>query len=327
MEKKKKKKLWLLILIIIISIMIAIYMMNNNSSNDTGAESTEITETTVIKTDILNTISNSSYIQSALTENKELHATYYFEEIYFEENQYISEGENILKYTNGEYMVAPYNCVITAMSIPNSEEICTNKHYLTLQSTDTLKISLEIGEDELNTIYVGQEARIEVETLDNKNVIGYVTSIDNTANYSSSGSTFGVDVEFPNNGEILLGMSAKCSVVLEKAEGVIAVANEAITEQNNKKYVTVKSSDGTTKEIEIEVGIENDAYTEVKNGLNEGDIVLIEETQESSMQNIMGQKNQMDRQQGGFSQEQGGGERPEMPSGGSMTTSGEMPTR
>lgn len=175
------------------------------------------------------------------------------------------------------------------MSIPNAGEMCTDKHYLVLQATDTLQCLTSIDEDELDKISVGEEASIEIEALD-KTVTGYVTKISNTANYSSSGSTFDVTVEFKNDGEILLGMSAKCEIILEKAEDVIAIPKEAVNEERDKKYVTVKQEDGETKQVEIETGIENDAYLEVTSGLSEGDIVLIEEsTNEQSNQTQMPQ--------------------------------------
>lgn len=185
------------------------------------------------------------------------------------------------------------------MSIPNIGEMCTDKHYLVLQSTDTLQCLTSIDEDELDKILVGEEASIEIEALD-KTVTGYVTRISNTANYSSSGSTFDVTVEFQNDGDILLGMTAKCEIILEKVEDIIAVPKEAINEERDKKYVTVKQENGEAKQVEIETGIENDAYIEVTSGVSEGDIVLIEESTSQ-------QANQTQMPQGRGSM-QGGGE-------------------
>lgn len=198
---KKKSKFKYVVFIIIIVVVIIFYNRQNSQIQET---SQEVSETEVVKTDILNTLYSSSYITSELEEQKQLHATYYFEEIYFEQNQKISSGENILKYTNGEYLVAPYDCVITSLSLPNSGEVCKNNHYITIQSTDTLEITLQIEEDELDKIYIGQEAKIQLIALKDKILTGYVTNISNTANYSSSGSTFQVKVGFSNDGEILL---------------------------------------------------------------------------------------------------------------------------
>ncbi len=312
MEKKKKIIIWPFVVIVLLGIIVFCVHKFKNKTTDVSNDS--LTESTAVKTDIINSLSSSSYVTSALTENKELHATYYFDEIYYEKNQYISAGENILKYTNGKYLVAPYNCVITDWSLPEKNEICTNKHYITIQSTDTLKISLQIDEDELDTIYVGQEASIEVEALDNKSVTGYVTKIENTATYSSSGSSFGVDVEFKNDGDILIGMTSKCSIILQKSENVIAVATEAITNKNGKKYVNVKKDNGQVEETEIETGIKNDAYTEVKSGLNEGDIVVIEneETDKSKMNGRNNNRDEKDdnKEKSDFPEKQMQGEEP-----------------
>lgn len=291
MEKRKKSKIFMLIFLIVLIAVIVFGINKFKNKDKENVQLAETSEVTVIKTDIINSVSNSTYITTALEENKELHATYYFDEIYFEKNQYISAGENILKYTNGKYLVAPYNCVLTDFSVPDSNEMCTNKHYITIQSTDSLKMSLEIDESDLDTIHVGQEARIEVDTLQDKIITGYVTNINNTATYSSSGSTFSVDVEFKNDGDILLGMSADCSIILEKAEGAIAVAKEAITDQNGQKSVEVKLSDGTTKNVNVETGISNDAYTEIKSGLVEGEVVIITEEEQSTQNKMMQKQN------------------------------------
>ena len=291
-SKKKNKLLRFLILLLIIIIGVIVFLKNKPASNEeeSSDSTTTITESEVVKTDIVNSVSNSNYVETALEEKKELHATYYFNEIYVSENQYVSAGENLLQYTNGTYMTAPYNCVISEISVPDdSGDMCTNEHYITLQSTDTLKISLNVDENEIDKIYLGQSADIELTAFPDKEITGYVTNIDNQATYDSNGSTFNIDVEFQNDGDILLGMSAKSSVILEEAQNVIAVATEAIEEQNGKMYVTVKLDDDTTKEVEVETGIANDAYTEIKSGLNEGDIVIIEKEESNSNRRMNGE--------------------------------------
>lgn len=163
-----------------------------------------------------NTISNTGEIKSNTEETLNLHTTYYLSEVYAKENQYINKGENILKYTNGTYLTAPYNLVVTELNIPNENEIITSKHSISVKGTDILQTSLTIGEDDLNKIKVGQEAQISISALNNKEYTGYVTNISNTGNYSSNGSKFTVVVEFENDGEILIGMTGKTKVILEK---------------------------------------------------------------------------------------------------------------
>lgn len=312
-KKKSHAGLILLILIIIIGVIIYYYFFNKS---DKSEDETTITEATVEQMTILNTMSNSSSVASALTENIELHATYYYEEMYYEENEYIEEGENILKYTNGTYLKAPYNCIITEISIPEEGEKCTNSHYITVQSTDILTMSLTVDEDELDTVYIGQEAQIDVDVIEDKTYVGYVTYVSNIATYSSNGSKFTVTVEFENDGQISIGMSATCNVVLEKAENAIAVPVEAIYTENRQKYVIVKKDDGTTENITIETGISNDAYTEItSDNLTIGQTILIEETESNKSNSFKMQRGMSGDSQGDM---QGGRTDSNFPSSGQM---------
>lgn len=326
MKKKIDYKIILIIVLLIIFIILAGLYFNpnmfsnlfNSSNSDDNTTSTTTTEAEVEKKTILNTISSTGEIMSSIEEKLELHATYYFSEIYFEEGDLVAQGEKILKYTNGTYLTAPYNLAITKLNIPGEGEKCTNSHYITVKGTDTLTMSLSVAEDELDTVYVGQEARIEVSVLEDANYTGYVTNISNVATYSGSSSKFAVTVEFQNDGQILLGMSGNCQVVLEKAEDVVAVPKEAVTTTNGVSYVTVINSDNSTSTVQIETGISNDAYTEVKSGLDVGQKVqIIEQTSSSTTNNYNSGSNmkmQMMQDSGTFA----------MPSG---TMSGEKPSR
>lgn len=143
-----------------------------------------------------------------MSENIELHATYYLEESYAQTNQTIKAGENILKYTNGTYLTAPYDCVVTEINIPNEEEKCTNEHYIEISSVNSLQVQFKVDETKIESIELGKEATIKVEAYEDKTLQGYVTNISSTA----SNGKFTVTVEFENDGEILLGMTANVTI-------------------------------------------------------------------------------------------------------------------
>ena len=136
-------------------------------------------------------------------------------------------------------------------------------------------------------------------------------------NYASNGSSFSAVVKFANDGDVKIGMSASCSITLEKAENVIAVPIEAVQTKNNEKYVVIKNNDGSTSNVTITTGMSNDAYVEVKSGLsgNETIQMTVETTSSSSNKRSMGGM-QMMEQQGGFDKMmQGSGNMPSGPQG------------
>jgi len=155
------------------------------------------------------TFTQNSEVKSAETENVELHASYYLEEIYIEENQYIEEGTNLIKYTNGEYLVAPYDCCITELNLPDLEGKCLNSHYIQLESTNVLTVSMKIDEEQIDNVKIGTEATIEV-TAVGKTYKGYVTHIGSTA----SNGRFEIEIEFENDGDVKIGMTSSVEITL-----------------------------------------------------------------------------------------------------------------
>lgn len=253
-----------------------------NTENASGEEKSLTQVKAEIKT-IVNTISKSGEIKSNTEETLNLHTSYYLSEVYVQENEYIAKGENILKYANGTYLTAPYNLVVTSLNLPEVGSIFTSKHSISVKGTDTLQTTLTVSEDDLDIVYVGQEAQIAIGALNNKVYKGYVTNISTTASYSSNGSKFTVTVEFENDGEILIGMTGRTEVILEKAENVVAVPIEAVETENRISYVTIVNADKTTEQVQVETGISNDAYIEIKSGIKEGDFLqIIENTSSNS---------------------------------------------
>ena len=201
----------IIILTIILIIMLYFYFKEDNYSDfdKMNFDFSEIDGNFNKNTNSNKTIlSTTSEIKSGLTENIELHATYYLKESYVETNQTVKSGENILKYTNGKYLKAPYDCVITNINIPDEKEKCTNEHYIEISSINNSQVQFRIDETKVNSIKLGQEATIEIEAYENKILKGYITKISNTA----SNGRFTVTVEFENDGEVLLGMTANVTI-------------------------------------------------------------------------------------------------------------------
>lgn len=155
------------------------------------------------------TLSQTSEIKSASTEKVELHATYYLEEVFVEENQYVEAGSNILKYTNGTYLTAPYNCCITGLNLPDINNKCLNSHYIEIESTNILSTSIKISESNIDKVKVGTEVKIEVSAL-GKTYNGYITHVGSTANNGK----FEVKIQFENDGDIKLGMTSTIYITI-----------------------------------------------------------------------------------------------------------------
>lgn len=212
---KKKIDFRIIIIFILVIVFIGIIIAYNNTENDTMTNMSKILDSNLVSgesqsSSSISKISSSGQIASSLTEKLELHATYYYSEIYVEENRQILKGENILKYTNGEYLVAPYDCIITAISVPEVAGKCTSEHYIEVSAINTLEVSLSISETKINKLAIGQKATIKVDALD-ETFEGYVTNISSTADNGN----FTIKAEFENDGNVKLGMTANVEIDVE----------------------------------------------------------------------------------------------------------------
>lgn len=169
-----------------------------------------------------------------------------------------------------ETAVQVENGIFENLSNNNNE---TNEEQLDGEETKTYQITLTIEDKDLKKAKVGQEVEIiaksEEQTL---NYVGNVKKINKDTNNKST-----LNIEISDLDEnIKEGMIATCTVIIEKAENVVALPIEAIQKNDqNEEYVDVVQLDGTTQSTIIKTGISDDYYVEITSGLKVGDRVQI----------------------------------------------------
>ncbi len=71
------------------------------------------------------------------------------------------------------------------------------------------------------------------------------------------------------------GLTTIVSIIVDERSDVLLVPNSSITSRGRQTYVQVLSPEGETQERAITVGINDSQYTEVIDGLNEGEQVIV----------------------------------------------------
>jgi len=282
---KKSKKIIIIVIVILLIITgvgVLVWRGNKMKKMSNVSQTTTTQEVKVSYRNISNTLSSSGQISTALSESLSLHTGYYLEEILVEENQYVEKGTNLIKYTNGNYKTAPYSGVVTSWTLPKEEGKIINSHSISMSTTETLQISLSVSEKDIDKIELGQKVTIVPTAYENTTYEGYITSISQIGNYSSSGSSFTVYATFENDGQLKIGMSATVTVILESAENAMVVPTEAIQKANGVSYVVVVKDDGTTENVTVTTGVANDAYTQILSGLSGTETVQMIETSSNS---------------------------------------------
>ncbi|MFC1874161.1 efflux RND transporter periplasmic adaptor subunit [Chloroflexota bacterium] len=79
----------------------------------------------------------------------------------------------------------------------------------------------------------------------------------------------------PKNFELREGLTVTVNIIVDEAVDVLMVPNSAITRQGTQSYVQVMSPDGITEQRAIQTGISDYQFTEVTEGLIEGEQIIV----------------------------------------------------
>ncbi len=151
---------------------------------------------------------------------------------------------------------------------------------MTLGDTSQVYVKGKVDESDIGRVYLGQPARIKVESFKDKTFNGVVTKISPMGVEKDNVTTFEVRVSINNpGGELKAEMTANAEIILEEHKAVLQIPEGSIIYDKDKKAsVEVpdpKAKDGKTK-VAVNIGISNGAKTEVLSGLKEGQEVVLQ---------------------------------------------------
>ncbi|KKS03599.1 MAG: Efflux transporter, RND family, MFP subunit [candidate division WWE3 bacterium GW2011_GWF2_41_45] len=135
---------------------------------------------------------------------------------------------------------------------------------------------LNITELDINNIKVGQKAKILLNSVRDETFTGTVVGIDKIGSLTGGVSNYPVIIKFDQNTDKALpNMGVEADIILESKEGILYVPTAAVKSTKNGKAVTVVAN-GQQINTAVKTGISDSSNTEILEGLNEGDVVLME---------------------------------------------------
>lgn len=150
----------------------------------------------------------------------------------------------------------------------------------TLGNTADLYVKGKVDEADIGKIYVGQPARIVVESFKDRKFGGAVTKISPLGNEKDNVTTFEVRVSIQTPGdELRANMTANAEIILEEKPGVLLISESAVIydkERNTFVEVPDAAAEGGKRRIPVKLGISNGVKTEVVEGLEEGQQVILQ---------------------------------------------------
>ena len=151
---------------------------------------------------------------------------------------------------------------------------------MTLGDTSEVYVKGKVDESDIGKVYLGQPARIKVESFKDKTFTGKVTKISPMGVEKDNVTTFETRVSINNpEGMLKAMMTANAEIILEEHKNVLQIPEGAILYDKDKnasvEIPEPKAKEGK-KKIAVNIGISNGAKTELLSGLKEGDQVVLQ---------------------------------------------------
>jgi HlyD family secretion protein len=197
----------------------------------------------------------------------------------------LKQLEEQLSYTT---ITSPMDGTILSRDVEIGDAVSS---ILVLGSTATLVMTIgdvtqvyvqgKVDESDIGKVYLGQAARIKVESFKDKAFQGKVTKIAPLGVEKDNVTTFEVRVSIDNpGGELKANMTANAEILLEEHKKVLTVPEQAVLyDKDRNASVEIPDPKAKTgrRKVEIKAGISNGTKTEVLAGLSPGDTVILQQ--------------------------------------------------
>lgn len=142
-----------------------------------------------------------------------------------------------------------------------------------LADLSTVWFVADIYEQDLAQIAVGQTAKVTINALPGSGVDGKIAFIYPSINPATRTAKIRIDLE-NSNGGLRTDMYGSVELTPDHVEPVLAVPSSAVLNSGQNKVVFIDRGEGLFQPHAVTTGAERDGYTEITDGLSEGDRVV-----------------------------------------------------
>ena len=155
---------------------------------------------------------------------------------------------------------------------------------MTIANPDSIHTEVNVDEADIANITVGQRTLIYAIAYPDQAIEGVIDSIAVSAKVAegAQGLSFAVKIRLEKTEDVVLrpGMSCRAEIFTDIKEDILAVPIQAVLVEEDRSvsqtlYHVFVNDDGEARRVEVAVGLSDDAYQEITDGLSEGDEVII----------------------------------------------------
>lgn len=191
-------------------------------------------------------------------------------------------------------IVAPFDCTIltrpvsVGQAVSGSAGFNSGTEVLTVADLSQLIINAHINQADITRLKVSQEVEVAVEAIQGLKVTGVVERIAPQATIKNNIKGFSARILLKDvDPRIRPSMTANIKIPVSSADNVLAIELAAVFTELNpetqrmERFVYLKNESGYERRP-VQIGVSDYFFAEVQQGLNEGDMVALEEPKEEA---------------------------------------------
>ena len=146
---------------------------------------------------------------------------------------------------------------------------------MAVTAQEEMTLTITVDESDISKLQVGQQAQIKLDALRNDRFTGTIRELGTTGENNGGSSKFTVTIVMERSENMLAGMNATATIVLNTRENLVSIPVAAVCEANGRTFVYTSydaEEDVLGNPVDVELGASDGEYVEVISGLNEGQI-------------------------------------------------------
>jgi len=180
---------------------------------------------------------------------------------------------------------APYSGTVSEVDVVEGETVGAGTAVITIIDEKTLRLELDVDEVDIARVRPEQPVEITFDALPGEVATGVVERVSPVSTEVAGVVTYNTRVALDPQSEplpIRAGMTATAVITVDELTNALLVPNWAvrIDRRTGEAFVSVRSPDGIIEEVSVEIGLRNNAFSEVLSGLDSGDEVVVTEGDE-----------------------------------------------
>lgn len=137
----------------------------------------------------------------------------------------------------------------------------------------TMKLDITIDELDINALQVGMTAQVKIDALGGEKYTATISEIGNSGTNNGGNSKYTVELTMDRGENMLVGMNATATIVLNTASDVLSVPADALVEQGNQTVVYTgydEENETLLNPVVVKVGSSDGETVEILEGLTSG---------------------------------------------------------